>query len=81
MRGHVSSAWGVSADGLTPDEIAVALSAQGHSDASTEAVLFLDTCDKARYGMPEELPSRDACRTAIDQAEELMGLDSVLGQA
>lgn len=74
VRGHVSGAWGVSADGLTPDEIALALSAQGHSDASAAAVLFLDTCDKARYGTPEELPSRDACRAAIDQAAELIGL-------
>jgi hypothetical protein len=74
VRGHVSGAWGVSADGLTPDEIALALSAQGHSDVSAGAVQFLDTCDKARYGMPEELPSRDACRAAIDRAAELIGL-------
>jgi hypothetical protein len=74
VRGHVSAAWGVSADGLTPDEIAVALSAQGQSDESAAAVVFLDTCDKARYGGPEELPSRDACLAAIDQAAELMGL-------
>jgi len=74
VRGHVSSAWGVSADGLTPDEIALALSAQGQSDNSAAAVVFLDTCDKARYGGSEELPSRDACQAAIDQAAELMGL-------
>jgi hypothetical protein len=74
VRGHVSGAWGVSADGLTPDEIALALSAQGDSDEAATAVLFLDTCDKARYGGPEALPSRDACRAAIDQAAELMGL-------
>jgi len=74
VRGHVSSAWGVSADGLTPDEIALALSAQGQSDNSAAAVVFLDTCDKARYGGSEELPSRDACLAAVDQAAELMGL-------
>lgn len=74
VRGHVSGAWGVSAAGLTPDEIALALSAQGHGDDSAATVVFLDTCDKARYGGPEELPSRDACRAAIDQAAELMGL-------
>ena len=32
VRGHVSGAWGVSADGLTPDEIALALAAQGLSE-------------------------------------------------
>ena len=74
VRGHVSAAWGVSADGLTPDEIAVAVSAQSQSDESAAAVVFLDTCDKARYGRPEELPSRDACLSAIDQAAELIGL-------
>lgn len=74
VRSHVTAAWGVSADGLTPDEIALALSAQGHSDVSAAAVLFLDTCDKARYGEPEELPSRDACQAAVDQAAELIGL-------
>jgi hypothetical protein len=74
MRSHVTAAWGVSADGLTPDEIAMALSAQGQSDESAAAVLFLDICDRARYGVPEELPSGDACRAAIDQAAELMGL-------
>lgn len=74
VRGHVSGAWGVSADGLTPDEIARALSAQGEGDDSAAAVSFLDTCDKARYGTPEELPSRDACLAAIDEAAELMDL-------
>jgi len=74
VRRHVTGAWGVSADGLTPDEIALALSAQGQSDVSAEAVLFLDTCEKARYGRPEELPSRGACQAAIDQAERLIGL-------
>jgi hypothetical protein len=74
VRDHVTGAWGVSADGLTPDEIGLALSAQGLGDVSAEAVQFLDTCDKARYGRPEELPTRDACRAAVDQAEQLIGL-------
>lgn len=74
VRGHVTNAWGVSADGLTPHEIAAALAAQGRSDVSAEAVQFLDTCDKARYGRPETLPSRGDCQAAIDQAEQLIGL-------
>jgi len=74
VRSHVTGAWGVNADGLTPDEIALALSAQGHSEVSAGAVQFLDICDKARYGRSEELPSSDACRAAVDQAEQLIGL-------
>lgn len=74
VRRHVSGAWGVSANGLTPAEIVSALSAQGNGEVSAEATLFLDTCEKARYGRPEELPSRGACLAAIDQAEQLIGL-------
>ena len=74
VRGHVSGAWGVSADGLTPDEIALALSDQGHGEDAAAAVLFLDSCDKARYGTLEELPSSDACRAAFDEAADLIGL-------
>jgi len=74
VRGHVTGAWGVSADGLTPAEIAKALSALGKGDVSAEVTSFLDTCEKARYGRSEELPPRGACLAAIDQAERLIGL-------
>jgi hypothetical protein len=74
VRKHVTGAWGVSADGLTPAEIAAALSAEGKGEVSAEATAFLDTCEKARFGRSEELPSLSACRAAIDQAEQLIGL-------
>ena len=74
VRRHVTGAWGVNADGLTPAEISSALSAEGKGEVSAEATVFLDTCEKARYGRPEELPSRGACLAAIDQAERLIGL-------
>ncbi len=74
VRRHVTAAWGVSADGLTPAEIASALSAEGKGEVSAEATTFLDTCEKARYGRPENLPPRGACLAAIDQAEQLIGL-------
>ena len=74
VRRHVTGAWGVSADGLTPVEIAAALSAEGKGEVSAEATTFLDTCEKARFGRSEELPSLSACRAAIDQAEQLIGL-------
>jgi hypothetical protein len=74
LRRHVAVVWGVSADGLTPAEIASALSAEGKGEVSAEAISFIDACEKARYGSPEELPSRGACLAAIDQAEQLIGL-------
>ncbi len=74
VRRHVAVVWGVSVDGLTPAEIAAALSAEGKGEVSVEATSFIDACEKARYGRPEELPSRGACLAAIDQAEQLIGL-------
>jgi len=74
MRNHVTGTWGVSADGLTPTEIASALSAAGKGEASAEATALLDACEKARFGRSEELPSLGACRAAIDRAEQLIGL-------
>ena len=74
VRRHVTAAWGVSADGLTVAEITSALSAQGKGEVSAEATVFLDTCEKARYGRPEVVPSRGACQAAIEQAERVIGL-------
>lgn len=74
VRRHVATAGGVSADGLTPTELVSALSATGKGKAFEEAIAFLDACEKARYGRPEELPPGSACLAAIDRAEELIGL-------
>jgi hypothetical protein len=74
MRSHVTGTWGVNAVGLTPAEIAAALSAEGKGEISAEATALLDACEKARFGRSEELPSLGACRAAIDQAEQLIGL-------
>jgi hypothetical protein len=74
VRRHLTGVWGVSADGLTPAEIAAALAAKGKEEVSAEATSFIDACEKARYGRPEDMPSRSACLAAIDQAEQLIGL-------
>ncbi|MEW5984590.1 MAG: hypothetical protein AB1806_19740 [Acidobacteriota bacterium] len=74
VRRHVSGAWGLSADGLTPAEITAALSARGKGEVSSLAISLLDACEKARYGRSEDLPPPSACRAAIDQAEQLVGL-------
>ena len=73
VRRHLTGAWDVPADGLTPAEIESALSAQGKGEASALATSLLDTCEKARYGRPEDVPPRGACQAAIDQAEQLIG--------
>lgn len=73
VRRHLSGAWGVPADGLTPAEIESALSAHGKGEPSEVATALLDTCEKAKYGRPDQLPSRGACQAAIDQAGQLIG--------
>jgi hypothetical protein len=74
VRTHVSGAWDVNADGLSVAEITAALSDAGKADVSADVTSFLDTCEKARYGKAEDLPSREACLAAIDRAEQLIGL-------
>lgn len=74
VRQHMTTAWGVNANGLTPAEIAAALSAAGKGSVTGEAIAFLESCENARYGRSEELPARSACVAAIDQAGRLIGL-------
>ena len=74
VREHVTTVWGVNANGLTPAEIAAALCASGNGSVSAEATAFLESCDKARYGRSDELPPTSACLAAIDAAERLIGL-------
>ncbi len=73
VRRHLTGAWGVPADGLTPAQIESALAARGTGEASALAISLLDTCEKAKYGRPDDLPPRGACQAAIDQAEQLIG--------
>lgn len=72
-RRHLSGVWGVPADGLTPAQIESALAVNGTGEGSALAISLLDTCEKAKYGRPDDLPPRGACQAAIDQAEQLIG--------
>jgi len=74
LRRHVTGTWGVSAEGLTVAEITSALAAAGKGDVSAEATSFLETCEHARYGKPEEMPTTGECLAAIDRVEQLIGL-------
>ncbi len=72
VRQHLRDACGVRTDGLTPAEIGPALS-QHRQGAPVDLVTsLLGTCERARYGGPDALGSADACRAAIDQAEEVI---------
>jgi hypothetical protein len=57
---------------LTPHEVQPAL-AEGSAriDAARVAAL-LAACERARYAPPHAVPSADACRDAISEAEELL---------
>jgi len=74
LRTHVTGAWGVRAEGLTAAEIVSALSAAGKGEVSAEVTSLLASCETARYGAPEDVPSRTECLAAIDRAEQLIGL-------
>ena len=80
VRQHVASATGVPAPGLTAAEVDAALETRGASSGfragrvSREAVTsLLASCDQARYGPPQALPSAQACRDALAAAEQVLG--------
>ena len=70
VRQHLRDTCGIRADGLTPAEIGPALSARGDHAALVTSVL--GACERARYGGTDALGSADACRAAIEQAEQVI---------
>jgi hypothetical protein len=72
VRQHLRDATGVPAGGLTPEEVAPALLARRHGAPADLVVSLLGDCDRARYGGPDTLGSSEACRAAIDRAEEVL---------
>ena len=71
VRDHLASVCGVAAAGLTAPEAASALT-NGHPPADVVAAV-LTTCELARYAPADAMPSADACRDAIAQAETIIG--------
>ena len=72
VRGHLLEVGSVPGPALTSGEVAQALS--GHRKISADVVArLLASCDVARYGPSDRLPSADACRDAIGEAEQLLG--------
>jgi hypothetical protein len=63
---------GIPADGLTAAEIAPALSARDRNAPVDLVTSVLAACERARYAGPAALGSADACRTAIEQGEQVV---------
>ena len=73
VRQHLREACGVPADGLTAAEVGPALSARRGKDAPVDLVTsLLAACERARYGGDGHVGSADACRVAIEQAEQVI---------
>jgi hypothetical protein len=73
VRAHVAASSGVPASSLTAVELESAL-AGGRGRVPREAVTtLLATCDEARYGPPQALPSAQACREALATAQQVLG--------
>jgi len=73
VRDHLHHATGVAAAALTPAEIRAALAAHDGRVPATLADEVLEACDRARYAPPDNLPSADDCRRAIDQTAQVLG--------
>ena len=73
VRQHVASSTGVPAPSLTAAEVDAALeTAPGRVPRESVASL-LASCDQARYGPADALPSSQACRDALSTAEQVLG--------
>ncbi|HYT74601.1 MAG TPA: hypothetical protein VEL79_07630 [Vicinamibacterales bacterium] len=73
VRRYVAARAHVPGPALTPSELEAALAANGGRVPRESVVALLATCDDARYGSPGALPSAQACRDALTEAEQLLG--------
>jgi len=72
VRTHLLDVGGIAGPSLTPSEVAPALAARSSRLDPEAVVAVLALCERARYGPPAALPSREACREAIAQTETLL---------
>jgi hypothetical protein len=73
VRQHLAATSGVPATGLTAAEIDTALEASGSRVSRETVTSLLASCDAARYGPPQALPSAQVCRDALASAEQVLG--------
>jgi hypothetical protein len=72
VRGYIAAHANVPAAALTPTEIDAALGARRSRLPRERVVSLLQTCDAARYQPPGEVLSTDACREALESAEQVL---------
>jgi hypothetical protein len=73
VRQHLAATSGVPATGLTAAEVGAALEAAGGRISRETVTSLLASSDQARYGPPVALPSAQACRDALAEAEQVLG--------
>ncbi len=73
VRAHLAATSGVPAPSLTATEVEGALEIAGSRVSRESVTALLVSCDDARYGPPQALPSAEACRDALAAAEQVLG--------
>jgi hypothetical protein len=73
VRAHLQDVCGIAGRSLTPPEVEPALAAQGARIDGGRVAALLTECERARYAPRHAVPSADACRDAMLQAEQLLG--------
>lgn len=72
VREHLRDVGGVAGLSLTPAEVPAALAERPSRVPAETVASLLAECETARYGPPAALPSADACRAALAQAEQVL---------
>ena len=72
VRQHLADVEGIPAASLTPAEIAHALEARPSRVQADAVASILKACEVARYAAPEQVPSADAWRDTLAQAEQVI---------
>jgi hypothetical protein len=72
VREHLRDVCGIAGQSLTPAEVEPALAARATAVPAGTVTTLLAACELARYAPAQALPSADQCRTAMDQAAEVL---------
>jgi len=72
VREHIASRAGVPATALTATEIEDALAHARGRISREEVSALIASCDEARYGPPQAVPTPQACRDALSAAEQVL---------
>jgi hypothetical protein len=74
VREHLREVHGVAGPSLTPAEVGPALAGRSTRIPAESIASLLAACEAGRYAPPRSLPSEDACRDALAQAEALLAM-------